>query len=49
MKKALCISLLTFVCGLTALAQETGNRVYANQGLQQPGCFFLTFFDGELQ
>src|SRR6185369_14933314 len=37
MKKALCISLLTFFFGLTALAQETGNRVYANQGLQQPG------------
>src|SRR5258708_38430175 len=37
MTKTLCISLLTLFCGLTALAQETGNRVYANQGLQQPG------------
>jgi uncharacterized protein YggE len=37
MKKTLYVSLLTFLCGLTALAQETGNRVYANQGLQQPG------------
>jgi len=36
MKKTLCISLLILFCALTCPAQETGNRVYANQG-QQPG------------
>ncbi|HJZ82435.1 MAG TPA: SIMPL domain-containing protein [Pyrinomonadaceae bacterium] len=37
MKKTLCLSLLTLCCAVTALAQEAANRVYANQGLQQPG------------
>ena len=35
-KKTLSISLLILFCALTCPAQETGNRVYANQG-QQPG------------
>ena len=35
MKNILCLSLVISFCSLTALAQETGNRVYGNQGAQQ--------------
>ena len=37
MKKILCLSLLISLCSLTVLAQEAGNRVYANAGAQQGG------------
>jgi uncharacterized protein YggE len=37
MKKTLGLALLISLCSLTTLAQETGNRVYGNQGLQQGG------------
>ena len=35
MKNILCLSLVISFCSLTALAQETGNRVYGTQGAQQ--------------
>ena len=34
MKTILCTSILISLCALTALSQETGNRVYGNQGAQ---------------
>lgn len=37
MKNILCLSLLISLCSITTLAQETGNRVYGNQGIQQNG------------